>query len=275
MRDRAGPPAARPRDGPTARRATGRAAPSGASSRGPPARSRRRSLQPCSSARELLDEPVEPVLELPLDAVDRQRRVDDGNPLRVPLGELEIGGAHALEELRVLALEAIVIARGDARAADVDRRVEQQRQVGLEPALDARTQALEEPAVDSAPAALVCERRVREAVADDPVAPLEGGHDHARKVLRARREHQERLGLRYDRLLVLAVQQKLAQPLAEERPAGLAREQRANAPRSEAALDRREARRLADPFDALDRDECAPHRRALSYAPRSAVRGSG
>src|SRR5690606_16843701 len=174
---------------------------------------RRRPLQllpPCSSRCELLDEACERVLELPLDALPRLCRVDARDPARLALRELEIRGAHPLEERSMLALEAVVLAARNARAADLDGRIEQQREIGLEAALHAVAHALEERAVDTSPAALVGERRISEAVAYDPVAALESRHDHPSEMLRPRREHQERLRLGGNRLFVLAVQEMLA-----------------------------------------------------------------
>ena len=76
---------------------------------------------------------------------------------------------------------------------------------------------------EPAPDALVGDRRVEVAVADDDRAARERRPDHLLDVLRARRRVQRRLGPRRD---VAAVEQQLADRLAERCPARLARERR-------------------------------------------------
>ena len=100
-------------------------------------------------------------------------------------------------------------------------RVEQQheRRSGSEPARRRRVQLAHgldpEPARD----ALVGERRVDVAVADDPRAALERRPDHALGELGARGREQRRLGPGRH---LGPVEQQLADPLAERRAAGLA-----------------------------------------------------
>ena len=77
-------------------------------------------------------------------------------------------------------------------------------------------------AIQPAPANLVGEGGVGEAVAHHPAPGGERGLDARGQVLAARGEHQHGLGLEVHRL----VQQQLAQALAERRAAGLARDDR-------------------------------------------------
>src|SRR5690606_11002407 len=89
------------------------------------------------SRRELLDEMRQHGLDRAHDRLLRLRGLDAFDAPRVTLGEIEITASHPLEELDRLALEMIGLARGDARASDLDRRIDQQREIGLEPALHA------------------------------------------------------------------------------------------------------------------------------------------
>src|SRR5690606_15330585 len=148
-----------------ARRAMDRAA-------GPARSSRIRSSSP-----ELLDEPSEHGFDLALDVPLRSSGIDALDPRRVAARKVQISGPDSLEERALLALEMIVLARGDAGAADLDGRIEQQRKIRLETALDAGAQALGKAEVDAPAGALISERRIGEPVAHHPCAPIECGHN--------------------------------------------------------------------------------------------------
>ena len=106
--------------------------------------------------------------------------------------ERQIRCPHALEEWPLLALEVIGLAAADSARADVERCIEQQRQVGLEPLLDLVSQRLEQRAARAAAAALVGEGGIGESVADDPAAGQQRGPDDFVEVPSASSEHQQR-----------------------------------------------------------------------------------
>jgi hypothetical protein len=71
-------------------------------------------------------------------------------------------------------------------------------------------------------AALICERRVSEAVREDDCATVPGGLDHFVEVLGARREVEEHLGDGAE-LVVVRVKQDIADLPADSRATGLLR----------------------------------------------------
>src|SRR5690606_4797813 len=163
-----------------------------------------------SSRLPLRDEAAEHRIDLARDRLARLRRIDDLDAGRIALGKIKIGSPNALEKLFALALETVMGPVRNPCPADLDGGVEQQRQIGLAAALHAVAETLEELRVDAPPPALVSERRIGEAVTDDPFAALERRLDHERKMLGPRREHQQRFGLAANRLAVVGVKQELA-----------------------------------------------------------------
>src|ERR1700674_1960632 len=168
---------------------------------------------------------------------------------------LQVGFAHAPEELLLLALE--LVGRAALRALPLvgDRGidVEEKRGVGLQARMREAFQAHDELARQAASPALVGVGRVPEAAADDPAARRERRLDDARDMLGARGEHEQRFGLRAHR----GVQDDLPDALAHFGAAGLARDERLVAAGAHLLADEIEVRRLARPVDALQRDEPA------------------
>src|SRR5690606_17551457 len=238
MPSRADRPGVPPRAAREALRATGRAACKEGSSR-------LRSPRP-----PLRDEAAEHRVDLPRDRIARSCRIDDLDACRMALRETEIGLPHALEEFFPLSLETVMRAIRDPRPADLDGGIEQQRQIRLEAALHAVAKTFEERRVDPSASALIRERRIGEAIANDPFAALERRLDHERQMLRSRREHQQGFGLAPERLAVVAVEQEIPQALAEHRASRLARDAERNAQPAERLAHGFEARRLTDALDS-------------------------
>jgi hypothetical protein len=144
-----------------------------------------------------------------------------------------------------------------ARACGGDRGVdvEPEREVGLQPGVDPAFEVAQHALVLAAAGALVRERRVGEAVAQDGVAARQRRHDHAVEVVAARGEDEQRL----DDAVHLLVQQQLAQVLGERRPTRLARADDAPTACAQARGERLDVRRLAGAVDPLEGDEPAVH----------------
>jgi hypothetical protein len=176
--------------------------------------------------------------------------VDDLYALWRRDGALEIGASHTLVKVAPLLFEAIEFARlrDDSPARNRRRQVEQHGQVRLQVGVHPFLELRELPAFKPASAALVGIGGVAEAVADDPVAPFQGGFDDACQVFAPGGEHQQRFGFEVHRF----VQQQFAQRFAERGTPGftgcqnlqttLAKE--GGRPRNMAAL-----ARTVDPFE--------------------------
>ena len=141
------------------------------------------------------------------DDVGRPRRIDHAEALRLGGGAREERRAHALEEIVVLAFDAIRMAgRGRARARGL--RATPTSSSRVRPGCDADDAALQlgdEVRVQPAAAALVGIAGIGEAVADHPGAALQRRQDRLAHVLRARGEHQQQFGFRRRRLRRLRV----------------------------------------------------------------------
>ena len=157
--------------------------------------------------------------------------VDDHEPVRLALCELPVSAGCAGVEVVFLALDPVALA---AHAADgvVGADLEQDRAVGHQP-LDGGEVELEHPLeAEAAGDALVGDRRVDVAVADHGGAARERRPDQLLDVLGTRGRVERRLGPRSD---VAAVEDEVADLLAERRAAGLAREDDLDRPRPRAA----------------------------------------
>lgn len=112
------------------------------------------------------------------------------------MGALEVGLPDAFVKVDAFLLEAVEhpVGQYDSLACHVKRKVEKQRQVGLQLPLDPLFKLQELVSVQPSPTALISICRVTEAVADDPLASLESRHDEARDVLATSGKHQQRLG---------------------------------------------------------------------------------
>ena len=81
-----------------------------------------------------------------------------------------------------------------ARDAELGRDVEEQGEVGFEPAGRRGVEAAQQIEIEAASVALVGERRVGEAVAEDDFAALQGGTDDLGDISGAVGEEEEGLG---------------------------------------------------------------------------------
>ncbi len=147
-------------------------------------------------------------------------------------------------------------------------RVEQEEECAVGHQPSDRGQVEVEHALDPEPAAhaLVRDRRVDVAVADDRRTSLERGPDHVVHVLGARGRVQQRLGPGGD---VVTVEHELANPLAELGTPGLARDHDLLAVGLEPGLEKLDLRRLAGPVDPFEADEHSDP----SYGGRVASQG--
>ena len=127
--------------------------------------------------------------------------VDHAHARRLGLGAREVGGAHALEESAVLALEAVELLARGAQALDrgLVGAIEHQRAVGHQPRMRDRGESVDQLRRHALPRALVGGGGIGEAVADHPAARLERRADDARDVVGARGEDQQRLDHRRHR----------------------------------------------------------------------------
>src|SRR5215210_2073722 len=145
--------------------------------------------------------------------------VDGGDPLREELRELAVRRVDPRAEVVVLPLDPV------AALADATRRLhrvdqEQKGPVGKQPADRLQVELEHALQAEAAREALVGERGVDVAVADDVRSALEAGRDHVFDELRPRGEEQRRLGPGPDRRVG---EQELADPLAELGAAWLTR----------------------------------------------------
>ena len=149
-------------------------------------------------------------------------------------------------ERQVERLEAVPGLGGLSPDADLGVDVEQDREVRLEPAGRDRSQARSSSTGRPGPVALVGERRVGEARAQDDLTGLERGLDHLRDQLSPRRVEQQRVGARPDPE-VRPAQQDLPHSLPEPRPTRLPREHDAPPASLSSAASRRATTVLPEP----------------------------
>ena len=123
------------------------------------------------------------------------RGVHDLDPGWLFRREPQVCVPHAFEERPLLALEMIELARGDALGTHVERSIEQQRQIRLEPAWTSARRPFRAGRARAPPPPLVRERRVGEAIANDPLPGCQRRPDDLLEVLRAGSEHQQCLDL--------------------------------------------------------------------------------
>ena len=192
-------------------------------------------------------------------------------PLRLGSGTREECGAHALEEIVVLAFDAVrveITATGPGPAfAHID--IEQQGQAGLQ-ADDAAFQFGDQSEVKPTPGALVGVAGIGEAVAHHPGAARERGQHRFGDVLRARGEHQQQFGFGRRRL-VRRIEQQGADLLRQRRTAGFARAHDFAAAGFEFGAQRLEDGGLARAFATFEAEEARVLRHCL--AGRHAAHG--
>ena len=190
------------------------------------------------------------------DRLFRRRRVDDGEPLRRRSCDREEAVPHALVEGEVeRRLEPVDLGTGLARETDVRWQVEEDRQVGLEPT---GGQALENPEVvcrDPSPVALVGDRAVREAAAQDDVATGQRGADDLGDELCPRGVEEEGVRSRIVGGVHVELKQQAPDPFADRRPARLTRGRDLEAAGKQCAPEPRSLVGLAGTFGPLEGDE--------------------
>ena len=144
----------------------------------------------------------------------------DDDPLGEHRRQLAVRPVDLAQERVALALDPVAGRRRSGVAASSRVDDEQEGPVGKEAANRVEVQLEHALDAEAARDALVGERRVEVAVADDVRAPLERGPDHLGHELGAGGREERRLGPRRD---LVAAEDELAHALAELRPAGLAR----------------------------------------------------
>ncbi len=149
------------------------------------------------------------------DDIRRLIGVDDTHALRCRRGALEVGLPNAVVEILPLDFETIerTRLRGDAPGGQLDRQIEQERQVGLQVRMHPGFELNEFFPVKTAATALIGVSGVAETIADDPVAARQRRFNDLRQVFPAGSEHQQGFGFEVHRL----TEQQLPQLLAERR----------------------------------------------------------
>ena len=166
---------------------------------------------------------------------------------------IEIGLAHAREEFRALALEAVVPARtGRATGGrHFGREIEEHRSVGTEGAERPVFQRFHFLSGESLAAHLIGVGRIREAVGEHPGPAREGRTDLRFGVLGTGRKEEERLRSRRH----VVGEQEAADLFAKRRSARLARHEHAFALLLQTSGEPFDLRRLAGAVDAFKGDE--------------------
>ena len=128
-----------------------------------------------------------------MDLVRRAGAVDRDDPLRKPLGQEPVAGAHGCMETRALGLDSIARGAPSSRRG-LERDVDDHRAMGEE-SIDADfVQAKNRVDPEPAGGTLIGERGVDESVAHDPLPSRQGGGDHLANQLGASGGEQLSLG---------------------------------------------------------------------------------
>lgn len=205
---------------------------------------------------QVVDGPTDPLR----DRVRGLRGVDDHEPTGFGDGHLEEPVPDPAMECDVEAgLEPGSIIGRLARKADLDRQVEQDRQVGLEAARRDLLERRQLIVAKAAAIALVGAGRVGEPGADDRDPGRQRRLDDLLDQLAPSGVEEEGVRERVDRR-VRWRQEQLADALAEDRPARLARPAHGNTASAKGRLEARRLGRLAGTLRALDRDEATATR---------------
>lgn len=185
----------------------------------------------------------------------RPARVDHGAAFRFFRRDGEEAGAQPIVKGALLPFEAVVAAaRSRPGEAELDRKVEDQREIRPEIAGDEAVERVELGARDAAGAALVGDRRISEPVRDDPLSRGERWPDRAPEVVPPRSADEKRLG---DRVPApgIAADEEPADLLRARRAAGLARGDRVYAGTVERLDEEPDLGRLAGALPAFEGDE--------------------
>src|SRR5216117_490113 len=177
---------------------------------------------------------------------------------------LEIRRPNTLEEGLALELETIASVLRTPRERDLDRRVENESQIGLQPAVNPTLERRDPIPRHATPCALIRIGSVGKAFGNDPAPRGERGRNYLRDVLAARSKHQEGLGIEIHRL----GEQERAQFLAQRRTARLARDYDVFSAPAQEIRHAADVRALACTVDTFQGDElAAAHRPERRRAP--------
>ncbi len=225
---------------------------------------------------------------------DALGRVDDPHPLR--LGGRDGGETlvHSLEKGAVGFLHAVaqwfverelhavllggaprhfqepILPREPARFADLERDVEQEREVWAG-AFDGKFyDRLDLREIELASVALVSRGRIVEAVAKDDLPGGQRGADDFADELSAAGVEKEQLGLGGHRVVGLAVLERVSDFLADGRAARLSQDARSTAQFAQPRAEQPDLRRFPASFGPLEGDEQAFHGRHSSRKPAGA-----
>src|SRR5216117_3647240 len=160
---------------------------------------------------------------------------------------LEIRRPNTLEEGLALELETIASVLRTPRERDLDRRVENESQIGLQPAVNPTLERRDPIPRHATPCALIRIGGVGKALGNDPAPRGERGRNHLRDMLAARGKHQKGLGVDVHGLR----EHERPQALAQGRAARLARDHDVLSPAAQEIRYPADVRALARAVDAL------------------------
>ena len=180
--------------------------------------------------------------------------IDDRITLRRLCRTLQVRRTHTGKKSRILALEAVFVAAAfNARHRHFQWHIQQNGQIGAQAALNPVLQHLHLRRRQTAAAALIGKRRIREAVAHHMNALRQSRQHHIFQMLAARGKHQQRF--RVQRHARLRVEQQFAQFFAQRRAARFARKHHEHLPCRKPVANHIQLRRFPRTVNAVQRDE--------------------
>jgi hypothetical protein len=186
--------------------------------------------------------------------------VDDGAAPRLAPSDRKETRTKPLVEVAALLFEPVIAAaRRGAGEAHLDRKVEDQREVGTELAGDEAIKRFKLGARNAARAPLIGDGGIGEAVGDDPDPLFQRRPYGTHEVVAARRSNEERLGDRVPAPRVTA-DEKVAQLFGARGASRLACRHRADARAPECLDEKPDLSGLAGAFAAFEGDETSPQR---------------
>src|SRR6266481_6131678 len=206
-----------------------------------------------SATEELLDDRP----HVAFDDVRRLRRADQPHTLGLGAEDFEIPLAHAPMEDELFALEVVQTPPADSPKSLGGIEIEQHGEVGHDAARRAGIQLTDQIAIDAATVALIGNRRVRIAIAEHDAVALEPRPDLLGHVLLTRRHEEEYFDERLR--LHAGTLEEAAHRDAEPSPVRLARVLHLPPLPTKPSPEPHHLGRLARPFDALERNQCAAH----------------
>jgi UDP-glucose 4-epimerase len=183
--------------------------------------------------------------------ITRPGSVEEDDAIREALGDCAVSLCDATTEVVALTFDAVTVP-ADARRRRVGVDLEDERDVGEQPAGRDAVELVDLVQPEAAGFALVSERRVDVPVRDHRLSSLERRTDHAADELGPRCGEESRLG---PRAHLDTLQQQSAHLFAERRPAGLARRDDIVAFRAQCVGQQLRLRRLSGPVQAFEGDE--------------------